>query len=273
MRPRTGTPFILTAYPDHMAPHVTTVLTAARLGSRVVRYLIRPARRAVRHRLAPWPRDPWAAPVRPVLPPDLGRRARGLTWLAVQGVVGLFVVMPLLVVFGLLLALGWDPAGWLLGLTLLLALLGVVRLVVRGARLLSSAAQVPTTPAPLADDEGRLLALLRAGERVLPPPNRAALHATVIATRDALRSTSDDAALGRDAFDARQAAREDLPELLRTYRAAPRTPETDRLFLGQLALIERRMRGITRERQGQQARALEAQRRYLESKYGEREGP
>ncbi|WP_034385225.1 hypothetical protein [Deinococcus sp. YIM 77859] len=256
-----------------MAPHVTTVFTAARLGSRVVRSLTRP----VRHRLAPWPRDPWATPPRPALLPDLGRRTRALTWLVVQGVVGLFVVLPLLFFFGLLLALGWDPAGWLLGLTLFLALLGLLRAVIRGARLLSpqplpdpAARSGVSSLATVADDETRLLTLLRSGERALPAAGRAALHATVIATRDALRATAEDAALGRDAFDAQQAAREDLPELLRTYRAAPHTPETERLLLGQLTLIERRMKEITRERQERQLRALEAQHRYLESKYGER---
>ena len=36
-----------------------------------------------------------------------------------------------------------------------------------------------------------------------------------------------------------------------------------------LGLIERRMREVTQERQGVQLRALDAQRRYLESKYSD----
>ncbi|MEW6421426.1 MAG: hypothetical protein AB1511_06835 [Deinococcota bacterium] len=259
-----------------MALRVTRLSFAARTGSWVVRSLVRPAWRMVWRRLAPWPRDPWAPLTvrKPAPRPDLGR-VLGLTTLVLQSVLGFLLVVPLLVVLGIGTALGVHVAAWLLGVTLLLALLGLIRNVIRGARLLSAApapaAVLSGEARPLSRDEDELLALLRSGERALPASARSALHATVIATRDALRCTAGDAALGRDAFDARQAAREDLPELLRTYHAAPRTPETDRLFLGQLALIERRMRGITRERQQQQARALEAQRRYLESKYGERE--
>ncbi|EYB67316.1 hypothetical protein DEIPH_ctg044orf0032 [Deinococcus phoenicis] len=210
----------------------------------------------------------------------MGRRALGLGGLALRGVLGAVVVVPLLLIFGVLFALGIEPAGWLLGITLLLALLGLIRTAVQGARLLSAgplpdaAARpgVPAPPASTADAEADLLALLRAGERALPTPGRSALHATVIATRDALRATADETALGRDAFDVRQAAREDLPELLRTYQAAPRTPENERLLLDQLNLIGTRMRAVAREHQARQTRVLEAQRRYLESKYGAEEG-
>lgn len=232
---------------------------------------------ASRTRLIAGAEDPWQSPgrpglPRPALPPDLGRRARGLTWLAVQSVVGLVVVVGLLILFGFLLAMGWDPAGWLIGLTLLLAFLGLARTAVRGSRLLSSAPVAPEAVAAapgssLAGDEAQLLALLRAGERALPAPTRSALHATVIATRDALRVTADDPAFGRDTHDARQAAREDLPELLRTYQTAHPTPETDRLFLEQLDLIGRRMQEVVHERQAQHVRTLTAQRRYLETKY------
>lgn len=209
---------------------------------------------------------------RPALPPDLGRRAKGLSWLAVQGFFGFIVVTTLLALFIILLALGWPPAGWLIGLTLLLALLGAVRATVQGRRLLAPAPEAPLAQAGPGDDEARLLRLLRSGERALPPAARPAFHAAVISTRDALRLTSGDEALGRDAFDARQAAREDLPELLHTYQAAPRTPDAERLLVSQLDLIGRRMGEVVHERRGQHTRTLEAQKRYLESKYGDERG-
>lgn len=219
----------------------------------------------------PWVPSPRPALPRPALPPDLGRRAKGLGWLAVQGVLGFVAVLGLLLLFGILLALGWDPAGWLIGVTLILAFLGVARTAIHGRRLLTPAPEVPLAQAGPEDDEARLLRLLRSGERALPPAARPAFHAAIISTRDALRLTSGDEALGRDAFDARQAAREDLPELLHTYQAAPRTPDAERLLVSQLDLIGRRMGEVVYERRGQHTRTLEAQRRYLESKYGEAE--
>ncbi|GMA16703.1 hypothetical protein E5F05_17070 [Deinococcus metallilatus] len=253
-----------------MASRVTTLYMAARTGSRVVRYLIRPA---AHH--AGVSRDPWSLPGRPHLPvrrgASLARRALGLVVLLVLSVLGAVLLVPLLVLLGIGTASGYAAAGWLLGFTLLLAALGAIWTFRRASRLITAPEEAVPGPldAATGDDETGLLALLRAGERALPASARSALHATVIATRDALRATAGDLSLGRDAYDVRQAAREDLPELLRSYRAAPRSPETDRLLLGQLGLIGRRMQGITRERQQQQARALEAQRRYLESKYGE----
>lgn len=290
-----GTRTRVGAYPDHMAPSTLTVLSVARTGSRVVRYLLRPAWKAARsrQRLAPWrlsrisgvrPHDPWAplppgrAP-RPALPaprPGRGRRAGELVRLVFQSLLGAVVGSLLLLLFGVLLALGIDPAGWLLGVTLLLALLGLIRTAVRGARLLAPPAGQevarPAVPAALTlgDDEDSLLALLRTGERALPTPALPALHATVIATRDALRATADGPALDRSGFDARQAAREDLPELLRMYGSAPRSAAADRSLAEQLRLIERRMREVAHERQALQVRALDAQHRYLESKYGEK---
>lgn len=215
-----------------------------------------------------WAAAPRPALPRPALPPDLGRRAKGLTWLAVQSVLGFVAVLGLLLLFGLLLALGWDPAGWLIGVTLILAFLGVARTFFQGRRLLSPAPEVPLAQATPDDDEARLLRLLRSGERALPPAARPAFHAAIIATRDALRLTAGDETLSRDAFDARQAAREDLPALLQTYRAAPHAPDAERLLVSQLDLIGRRMGEVVHERRGQHTRTLEAQRRYLESKYG-----
>jgi hypothetical protein len=267
-----------------MAPvNPSTLFTAARTGSRVVRYLIRPARRLPAGRLDPWGRDPWVPSGGPTTPLRRGvsvvRRAAGLAVLLALCVLGALLLGPLLLLLGFGTAFGSDVAGWLLAFTLLLATLGAVWTARRAALLIRARGgehtdlvtlDAPTTTGPSqgADDEAGLLALLRSGERVLPSSTRDALHTTVIATRDALRLTAGDLSLGRDAFDARQAAREDLPELLRTYHAAPRTPEAENLLLGQLALIERRMGEVVRERQGQSVRTLDAQRRYLESKYG-----
>lgn len=272
-----GTRTRQSAYPDHMAPRVTTVLTAARAGSRVVRYLIRPAGQSARPGLrAP---DPWLAPQPPAHPlrrgANLARRALGLGVLLVLSVLGALLLVPLLAVLGIGTASGSHLAAWFLGFTLLLGLFGTVWTFRRASRIITVPREPEAAPpdgtAPTADDEAGLLALWRAGERALPAASRTALRDTVLATREALRATADDASLGRDAFDARQAAREDLPDLLRTYRAAPLSAATDDLFLGQLRLIERRMQGIAHDRQAQQTRALEAQRRYLESKYGEEE--
>ncbi|MEF2279260.1 hypothetical protein V3W47_13215 [Deinococcus sp. YIM 134068] len=260
-----------------------TVLSAARTGSRVVRYLIRPARRLSARSRDAWERDPW-------LPPSSGptqslrrgvsvvRRAVGLVVLLALGVLGALLLGPLLLLLGFGTAFGSDVAGWLLAFTLLLVTLGAVWTARRAALLIRAREEDHTDLVTLEEpravgasrnnDEAGLLALLRGGERVLPVPTRTALRATVLATRDALRLTAGDLSLGRDAYDARQAAREDLPDLLRTYRAAPRTPEADRLMLEQLALMERRMGEIVRERQGARTRTLDAQRRYLESKYG-----
>ncbi|WP_102125749.1 hypothetical protein [Deinococcus planocerae] len=271
-----------------MAPvNPLTVFTAARTGSRVVRYLIRPARRLSPANLDLSGRDPWLPSERPGGRPgetlrrgaSVARRAAGLFVLLALCVLGAVLLGPLLLLLGVGTAFGSDVAGWMLAFTLLLATFGAVWTARRAAHLIRAREDqvgVVTLDAPGtlgsggADDEAGLLALLRGSERALPPSTRAALHATVIATRDALRVTSGDLSLGRDAFDARQAAREDLPELLRTYRAAPRTPEADRLLLGQLTLIERRMGEVVRERQRAQSRTLDAHRRYLEGKYGER---
>ncbi|WP_139806986.1 hypothetical protein [Deinococcus hopiensis] len=206
---------------------------------------------------------------------DLGQRALSLGGLLLLGVLAFAVFAGLLLGLGILLAGGNAIAGWLMGLVLILALVVAAWFGRRASQVLrappESAPQDVPTPPSIREDEAGLLALLRAGERALPAPGRAALHATVIATRDALRVTAGDAAFGRDTHDARQAAREDLPELLHTYQSGRRTPETDRLFLEQLDLIGGRMREVVQERQAQHVRTLTAQRRYLESKYREGE--
>ena len=202
---------------------------------------------------------------------DLGQRALSLGGLLLLGLMAFAVFVTLLFGLGILLANGNAAAGWLMGLVLILGLVVAAWIGRRASSVLRAppVSDVPDAPPSVRDDEMNLLALLRTGERALPAPGRAALHATVIATRDALRLTADDAAFGRDTHDARQAAREDLPELLHTYQSGRRTPETDRLFLEQLDLIGHRMREVVQERQAQHVRVLTAQRRYLESKYRE----
>lgn len=95
----------------------------------------------------------------------------------------------------------------------------------------------------------------------------------MIATRDALRASQDDAVLDRDSFDVRQAAREDLPELLETYRTVPPTPANQAELQRQLGLIEGRMAAVVRDREAQKSRALKAHGRYLEKKYLDGSGP
>ncbi|CAM3697481.1 hypothetical protein [Deinococcus frigens] len=268
-----------------MVPSVTTILTVARTGSRVVRALIRPAHRGGgRSGLGdvrelghdPWLRPEGAGGLRRQAS-RLAQRGAGLGKLALQGVLGAVVFLPLLLIFGVLFALGFDPAGWLLGVTLLLGLLGLVRTAVRAVRLMNAPDEElnPETsraalPATLQADETTLLGTLRTHERALPPASRVAFHAAVIATRDALRVSADDIMLGRDAFDVRQAAREDIPELLETYRTVPSTPANEAELQRQLGLIEGRMAAVIQDRNAQRGRVLKAHGRYLENKYLEK---
>ena len=266
-----------------MAPSVTTLLTVARTGSRVARFLIRPAHRGPGN-VRELGHDPWLAPALGTggagdlrrQATRLARRGMGLGKLTLQGVLGALVVFPLLLIFGVLFALGFDPAGWLLGITLLLGLLGLVRTAVGATRLMNAPdeevlpQQAAALPASLQADEARLLGTLRTHERALPPASRVAFHAAVIATRDALRASADDAMLDRDTFDVRQAAREDLPELLATYRTAPPTPANQTELQRQLGLIEGRMAAVVRDREAQKGRTLKAHGRYLEHKYLEK---
>ncbi|MFB9993045.1 hypothetical protein ACFFLM_13810 [Deinococcus oregonensis] len=262
--------------------NAATIFTVARTGSRVVRYLIRPAQRpnasAV---LMTGGRDPWLpAPSRSAAAKasrarragSLLRRTLGLVALIVLGLLGALLVGPLLLLLGIVTASGSDVAGVLLALTLGVAAFGAYW-TARRARQILQAPEDTAPPSTLemagaaASDEAALLATLRLHERTLPAPARTALHATAIATRDALRVTAHDQALGRDTYDAQQAARRDLPELLSTYRAAPPTAAADLELLMQLGHIERRMRAVATERAGQGQRKLEAHGRYLKDKY------
>ncbi|WP_293911793.1 hypothetical protein [Deinococcus sp.] len=118
---------------------------------------------------------------------------------------------------------------------------------------------------------------LRSGA-ALSSPLRSRLNAASTATRDALRSTAVGGVLTREAHDARQAADDDLPAALATYQDLRVTGAAlsygEVLLSEQLGLIERRMRAISEAQAAGHTRKLEAGKRYLSVKYGEREeGP
>lgn len=260
-----------------MAPHVTTVLTVARTGSRVVRYLIQPAKRADLTSLqstSDWGRDPWLpqseAQRKLSRGASLTRRGLGLVTLLVLAVLGAIVLGVAVLLTGIGVASGSNIAGWLLGLTLLIGAIGTYWTARRASGLLRAEADVPV-PEAFAHtpdgDEANLLTLLRTHERALPALPQEAFHATVIATRDALRLTAQDSALQRDTFDVRQAVREDLPELMDAYRAVPPSRQSDQQLLEQLRLIEQRMQAVTSERVAHRQRDLSANGRYLRDKY------
>lgn len=260
-----------------MAPHVTTVLNVARTGSRVVRYLIQPAKRADLTSMkstSEWGHDPWLpqseAQRKLSRGANLTRRGLGLMTLLLLAVLGAIVLGVAVLLLGIGVASGSDIAGWLMGLTLLIGAIGAYWTARRASRLLRAESDVPVPAAfpPTPDgDEASLLTLLRTHERALPAATQAAFQATVIATRDALRLTAQDSALQRDTFDVRQAAREDLPELMDAYRAVPPSRQSDQQLLEQLSLIEQRMQAVTSERVSHRQRDLSANGRYLRDKY------
>ena len=232
-----------------------------------------------------WAHDDWAlAPAsanRPALNlqhaaergRNLTRRALGLGVLLLLTLLGAGVVSVVMVLLGVGLAAGSDVAGGLMVFTLLLALSGAWLAARRAGELLRPQSQsqsrlAPPVPAPPEPDaEAALLQTLRAHEHHLPPQARAAFHATVMATRDALRATAADVQMNRDAFDARQAAREDLPELMDAYRAVPRDPRNDTQLLEQLRLIHTRMAHITQAHAVRTGDKLAAHGHYLRDKY------
>lgn len=259
-----------------MAPHVTTVLTAARTGARVVRYLIRPAQR-LGPEVQQWGRDPWLPQsglehkVRRTA--HLTRRGLGLATLLALSVFGSIIIGLAVLFSGIGLASGSTFAGWVLGFTLLLGLVGLIWTARRAFALLNArelpvqSSASPASPTTPGEDEASLLRLLHTNERALPPVAQQAFRATVLSTRDALRVSAGDGTLSREAFDARQAVREDLPELLEAYRAVPPSRQSDEQLLEQLALIEGRMQTVLGQRAGQQQRQWQANRRYLQDKY------
>lgn len=258
-----------------MAPHVTTVLTVARAGSRVVRYLIRPARHPALG-LSATGRDPWLEarpPARLRRGASVARRGLGLVMLLVLALLGASVVGTVAVLLGIGAASGSAVAGWLLGFTLLLGLLGTFWTGRRALNLLRADHELPADvdraaalPTAAADEAG-LLRLLRQHEGALGAPARTAFHRTVIATRDALRLAEDEPTLSRDTYDVQQAAREDLPELMAAYRAVPASRASDEQLLEQLRLIETRVQEVGARRAAQRRRMLGAHGDYLRGKY------
>ncbi|RJF73063.1 hypothetical protein D3875_17455 [Deinococcus cavernae] len=263
-----------------MAPPVTTILSAARAGARVVRALIAPAQGSAQQphlgqSVNQFGRDPWlpqsAAQQKLRRGASVTRRGLGLATLmglSVLGAVVIGTISLLLLIFGVLQ--GSAAAGWLLAFTLLIGLFGMIWTARRASNLLSPppAPTVPLADAQAAaDGEQGLLTLLHTHERALPASTQGAFRATVIATRDALRVSAGENMLSREAFDARQAAREDLPELMDAYRSVPPTPHSDQQLLEQLSLIEGRMHTVIQQGRAAQERRLSAGRQYLEDKY------
>ncbi|KQR08699.1 hypothetical protein [Deinococcus sp. Leaf326] len=257
-----------------MAPHVTTVLTVARAGAGVVRYLIRPARHPVLD-LSATGRDPWleARPqARLRRGANVARRGLGLVMLLVLALLGASVVGTVAVLLGIGAAAGSTVAGWLLGFTLLLGLLGTFWTGRRALNLLRATEDLPAgadraAALPAGADEAGLLQLLRQHEGALGAPARSAFHRTVVATRDALRLAENEPTLSRDTYDVQQAAREDLPELMAAYRAVPPSRASDEQLLEQLGLIEARVQEVGSRRAAQRRRMLGAHGAYLRGKY------
>ncbi|UBV41804.1 hypothetical protein LAJ19_09090 [Deinococcus taeanensis] len=253
-----------------MARTLKRVLGAARTGSRAVRVLLRPAQS--------WParppQDPWqlmsglpdpAAAVQRGM--HGARRAAGLGVLLLLTLLALSFLATLTVLLGIGVASGSDLAGWLLGLTLLLSLALTGWSARRARMLLRAPPAEPVTLETGPPDEQDLVHLLRRHERALPAPTLRAFHSAVTATRDALRATRDAGTLTRDAFDARQAAREDLPQVLSAYHDAPPQGRDDQELLRQLHLIEQRMTEVSRVHAQARRRDQQSRTRYLQDKY------
>lgn len=210
-------------------------------------------------------RDPWLAPP----PRERIRRGAGVFVLLALAFAGALLLLPLALLLGAGTLFGVDGAGWLLALLLLLGLGGLLWTARRTLSLLRPAPVPLHAPAsaPATGPEEELYGVLQQAQRQLPPQTRPAFQSAVLSAREALRATAGDTTLSREAFDARQVSRQDLPELLGAYQALPPGPEADRTFLEQLALIERRMEEVRLSRLPEQRRRLRANGEYLRSKY------
>ncbi|MFC6616948.1 hypothetical protein [Deinococcus radiophilus] len=108
--------------------------------------------------------------------------------------------------------------------------------------------------------ERDLIRLLNRHESRLPATSRPQLRATVSAMHAAMQATRGE--LGREAYEVRQAAQEDLPRLLELAG-----PEQQADLAEALGLIERRMGQIADEQRQRQRRDYDTQREYLRGKY------
>lgn len=251
-----------------MAPNVVKIIKVARAGSQLASRLTRPAEVA--------PSSAWdsleGGPPHPLRRgKQIVRRGAGVGVLLFQSVLGAVILIPLMI----LLVIGViffhsAVAGWLLAITVLAGIFGLIWNTRRATQLLqpSLAAEPALAYAPTADDEQKLLELMKQ-QRALPAAGQAALQRAVLATRDALRATAEDQGLSREAFDAQQAAREDLLGVVSHYRRAPSLAGAEDQLCDQLGLIEHRMQHITDSRQQEQQLQWQAQEQYLREKYGD----
>lgn len=239
--------------------------------------------------------DNWLGEHRP--PSPLGKlafaagRAGDLLGLLVVGGLSLLLIGVLLV-FLLIAAL--SDGSTVATLLILAAIVGVVLSFLgfrRRTRRVAILREAPGGPAEKGSGDVRQQFASLEAERIqrlahltlrsgatLSPALRSKLNAASTATRDALRSTAAGGVLTREAHDARQAADDDLPAALATYGDLRITGAAlsygEVLLAEQLELVERRMRAISEAQAEQHTRRLEAGKRYLSVKYGEREeGP
>lgn len=245
---------------------------AAREGVRIIRQIARPNTAQSSRVVSD---DPWQAleqeAARGPQPNwEKGKQIarRGASWGLLLGAVflGAVILLPLTILLSIGALNGSAPAAWVLGLVLLLGLFGMIWAGFQARNLLRPL-PAPSSAVPQQHDENGLLALVREHGAALGELPRHAFQSTVLATRDALRATADEVTLSRAGFDARQAARDELPALLQTYRALPAGEQRDREFLEQLRLIESRMQEVRAEGLSLQQRQVQANRKYLENKY------
>ncbi|MDO4244466.1 MAG: hypothetical protein Q4C89_00385 [Deinococcus sp.] len=262
---------------ERQVPQVVTIAPAlARQGLNVVRGLTRPPTGETQP-------DPWAiaagsteAPLNWQRGQQVARRGAGTALLVGLALLGLGLLLPLILLLGVGVANGSAPAGWVLVLVLLLALVGLFW---TGRRVLALWRTPPSQPDPATpSEENDLLTLLREYGPRVSEAARPAFQATVLATRDALRATTGQTTLTRESFDARQAARSDLPELLHAYHALPvsssaEQAQRDQAFLEQLRLIEGRMQEVKVGQRQTRERQLQANGAYLRDKYRSGEEP
>lgn len=228
--------------------------------------------------MSPEPRAP--IPLR-----DFSRPAApGLSWLqrafgvALAGAAGL-VIMSLLFVFSLVaFVTGYGTVGTVLLALLLLAALGTAYFGVQTARrsLKTGQQQLQRVQQRVGDAQEQVQQqsarreLVRLWTRYgtrLPPQVRPALRGAITATDEALKAVEGE--LGRERYEAQQAATRDLPELLDLYsRVGNDSAELAELERS-LALIEQRMRQIAAYITAEQQREFAVRREYLNDKYAE----